>query len=212
MPTFGGPTSAIWAAPSRRTAIESRWTALERTRVSSISAEQRLAEVGVRARSGSREAPRGGRGPRGSARGPPCRSAGVSRPGRTFDAAWAWDLSRVSLTGGTARGAQPVRLRRAARVRSRPFHRRLVLEGAAQPFRFEIVASQASRGRRPSEAVMTAAAYHASEPVSPLDDQRSQRPRARPARRSRRPTASAAPTTASAPSSGAPGRAGPRRS
>ena len=37
LPTFGGPTSAIWAAPSRRTAIESRWTAFDRTRVSSIS-------------------------------------------------------------------------------------------------------------------------------------------------------------------------------
>ena len=40
LPTFGGPTRAICAAPSRRTAIESQWTAFERTRVSSISASR----------------------------------------------------------------------------------------------------------------------------------------------------------------------------
>jgi hypothetical protein len=33
LPAFGGPTSAIWAAPSRRTAMESRWTTFARTRV-----------------------------------------------------------------------------------------------------------------------------------------------------------------------------------
>jgi hypothetical protein len=42
LPTFGGPTRAICAAPSRRTAMESRWTAFERTRVSSISASSDL--------------------------------------------------------------------------------------------------------------------------------------------------------------------------
>jgi hypothetical protein len=36
LPAFGGPTSAIWATPSRRTAIESRCTVFLRTRVSSI--------------------------------------------------------------------------------------------------------------------------------------------------------------------------------
>ena len=48
MPTFGGPTRAICAAPSRRTAIESRWTAFDRTRESSISASEPLAQVRVR--------------------------------------------------------------------------------------------------------------------------------------------------------------------
>jgi hypothetical protein len=38
LPLFGGPTSAICAAPSRRTAIESRWTTRPRVRVSSSCA------------------------------------------------------------------------------------------------------------------------------------------------------------------------------
>jgi hypothetical protein len=36
LPAFGGPTTATWAAPSRRTEIESRCTTFARTRVASI--------------------------------------------------------------------------------------------------------------------------------------------------------------------------------
>jgi hypothetical protein len=35
-----------------------------------------------------------------------------------------------------------------------------VLEGAAQPFLFEMVASQALHARRPGEAIMIGAAYN----------------------------------------------------
>src|SRR5439155_1423400 len=42
LPAFGGPTSAICAAPSRRTAIESRWVTRFCTRVCSSWASTRL--------------------------------------------------------------------------------------------------------------------------------------------------------------------------
>jgi hypothetical protein len=52
--------------------------------------------------------------------------------------------------GGRHVARSPIRLR-VARVRSPPLPSTLVLEGAAQPFRFEMVASQASCGRRPDD-------------------------------------------------------------
>jgi hypothetical protein len=46
----------------------------------------------------------------------------------------------------------------------------LVLEGAAQPFRFEMVASQACQARPPKVIVMTSRMVHAKDPPATIGE------------------------------------------
>jgi hypothetical protein len=64
------------------------------------------------------------------------------------------DEHRVSTWAARRVARSPIRLRRAARVRSPPLPPTLVLEGATQPFLFEMVASQALHARRPRDPVI----------------------------------------------------------